>query len=211
MANRLEPSGFAEFDRLTDLFGRTRVLLGAVLVEQDVPSGGSELLATETLPHIEDVEAGLRAWLRVGMADLSELRWLVLQAGVRPSKPADAAEARAAREEELQAGGEASRRQLDARAARLLFALAHARLVFALLPRTPGPEVRFPAGIRSYADIPVPRSPAELALRIEEIERELWRTATGRPPARGDGAFRRTYGFFDTAERLASQPFHLSG
>jgi hypothetical protein len=211
MANRLEPSGFAEFDRLLDLFGRTRVLLGAVLVEQDVPSGGSELLATETLPHIEDVEAGLRAWLRVGMADLSELRWLVLQAGVRPSKPTDAAEARAAHEEALQAGSEASRRQLDARAARLLFALAHARLVFALLPRTPGPAVRFPAGIRSYADITVPRSPAELALRIEEIERELWRTATGRPPARGDGAFRRTYGFFDTAERLASRPFHLSG
>jgi hypothetical protein len=122
MANRLEPSGFAEFDRLTDLFGRTRAVLGAVLVEQGVPTAGSELIATETLPHIEDVEAGMR----------------------------------------------------------------------------------------TYADIPVPRSPAELALRIEEIERELWRTATGRPPARVDGAYRRTYGFFDTAERLASRPFHLN-
>jgi hypothetical protein len=211
MANRLEPSGFAEFDRLTDLFGRTRVLLGAVLVEGDVPSSGSELLATETLPHIEDVEAGLRAWLRVGMADLSELRWLVMQAGVHLPTPGDAAEARAAREEERQAGAEPARRQIDAKAARRLFALAHARLVFALMPRTPEGDVRFPAGIRSYADIPVPRSPAELALRIEEIERELWRTATGRPPARGDGAYRRTYGFFDTAERLSSRPFHLSG
>ena len=210
MANRLEPSGFAEFDRLTDLFGRTRAVLGAVLIDQGVPTAGSELIATETLPHIEDVEAGLRAWLRVGMADLAELRWLVLQAGVPLSTPGDAAEARAAREESLQAGSDGARRELDARGARLLFALAHARLVFALMPRTPEGEVRFPAGIRSYADIPVPRSPAELALRIEEIERELWRTAAGRPPARVDGAYRRTYGFFDTAERLASRPFHLS-
>jgi hypothetical protein len=210
MEYRLEPSGFAEFDRLTDLFGRTRVLLDAVLTEHDLPSGGSEVLAREALPHIEDVEAGLRAWLRVGMADLAELRWLVQQAGVGAGLPEGKAEERAAREEQLRAT-DADRREIDARVARRLFALAHARLVFALLPRTPESEVRFPAGVRTYADIPAPRSPGELALRIEEIERELWRTATGRPPRRSDAAYRRTYGFFDTAERLASRPFHLSG
>jgi hypothetical protein len=207
MAYRLEPSGFAEFDRLTELFGRTRVLLGAALTERDLPREGTELLAREALPHIEDVEAGLRAWLRTGMADVEELRWLVLQAGVGRAFPESPAEARAAREEHLRAGRDSDKREIDARVARRLFALAHARLVFALLPRTPGPDVRFPAGVRSYADIPAPRSPAELALRIEEIERELWRTATGRPPSPADGAYRRTYGFFDTAERLASQRF----
>jgi hypothetical protein len=208
---RLERSGFAEFDRLSDLFGRTRLLLDAVWTERDLPSGGSELLATEALPHVEEIEAGFRAWLRAGMADLAELRWLVRQAGIVVSTPRDAAEERAALEEQRNAGAPRGRRVIDDDVAARLFALAHARLVFAFLPRTAPDDVRFPGGRRSYADIPVPRSPGELALRIEEIERELWRTATGRTPHGDDGAYRRTYGFFDAAERLSSQPFHLSG
>jgi hypothetical protein len=204
-------SGFAEFDRLSDLFGRTRRLLEAALIDHDLPPGGTDLLATESLPHVEDIEAGFRAWLRAGMADLAELRWLVLQAATVSTAPQDAAEERAALEEQLRADAAAARRSLDARVAHRLFALAHARLVFALLPRAPSSDVRFPAGRRSYADIPVPRSPGELALRIEEIERELWRTATGRAPAASDDAYRRTYGFFDIAEQLSTRPFHLSG
>jgi hypothetical protein len=208
---RLERSGFAEFDRLSDLFRRTRLLLDAVVTDHDLPHGGSELLATETLPHIEEVEAGFKAWLRAGMADLAELRWLVRQAAIVEASPRDPAEERAAVEEQHRADSIRARRYLDVAVAQRLFALAHARLVFAMLPRTPASDVRFPGGRRSYADIASPRSPAELALRIEEIERELWRTATGLPPTDGGGAYRRTYGFFDTAERLSSQPFHLSG
>ena len=208
--DRLERSGFAEFDRLSDLFGRTRLLLDAVVTERGLPSGATELLATEALPHIEDVEAGFRAWVRAGMADLAELRWLVRQAAI-VSSPRDLAEERAAAEEHRNVEAGAARRTLDAHVAGRLFALAHARLVFAFLPRTSPDDVRFPDGRRSYADIPAPRSPAELALRIEEIERELWRIATGKTPRGGDGAYRRTYGFFDAAERLSSQPFHLSG
>src|SRR2546422_575031 len=83
-----------------------------------------------------------------------------------------------------------------------LAALAHARLVLAVLPRLPDEAVRFPAGRRTYADIPAPRGPAELAARIDELERELWRTATGRPRPPTHPAFRRTYGFFDAAELL---------
>jgi hypothetical protein len=207
----LERSGFAEFDRLSDLFGRTRLLLDAVLTERDLPTGGTELLATEALPHVEDIEAGFRAWVRAGMADLAELRWLVRQAGIVVSSPRDAAEERAAAVEQRNAEAHRARRTLDAQVAERLFALAHARLVFAFLPRTAPDDVRFPGRRRTYADIPAPRSPAELALRIEEIERELWRTATGRTPRDGDGAYRRMYGFFDAAERLSSQPFHLSG
>jgi hypothetical protein len=206
MAYRLERSGFAEFDRLGELFRRTRHLLDAVLIERDLPDGGAELLATETLPHIEDVEAGFQAWLRAGMADLAELRALVVQAGVGVEPARDVAEERAALAEAIQGGGTGAR-PFTPPVARRLVALAHARLVFALLPRTPESDVRFPAGRRTYADIAVPRTPAELALRIEELERELWWTATGRTPRSADGAYRRMYGFFDAAERLTSQGF----
>ena len=91
-----------------------------------------------------------------------------------------------------------------------LAALAHARLVLAFLPRLPEWDVRFPVGRRTYADIAAPRGPAELADRIVEIERQLWRAATGRQVPPLDPGFRRTYGFFDAAERLGRRAFGLN-
>ena len=70
-----------------------------------------------------------------------------------------------------------------------LAALAHARLVLAFLPRLPEWDVRFPVGRRTYADIAAPRGPAELADRILEIERQLWRAATGRTVPRWTPVF----------------------
>jgi hypothetical protein len=212
MDDRLGSSGFAEFDRLREIFRRTRTLLDAVLTTGDLPDGGSDVLATEALPHIEDVEAGFRTWLRASQAELAVLRALVLQAGLGSSASQNAAEERAERAESLQAraAGIGEREILPAPAQRLA-ALEHARLVFALLPRTPAADVRYPGGRRSYADIPAPRTAAELAERIEELEREIWWVATGRPPRRADEAYRRTYGFFDAAERLTTQGFNLAG
>ena len=91
-----------------------------------------------------------------------------------------------------------------------LAALAHARVVLAMLPRIADDDVRYPAGRRTYADIPAPRGPAELSDRIEELERALWRTAAGRRPDPGDPAFRRSYGFFDAADRLGRSAFGLA-
>ena len=83
-------------------------------------------------------------------------------------------------------------------------------LVLAFLPRLPEWDVRFPFGRRTYADIAAPRGPAELADRIFEIERQLWRAATGRAVPPLDPGFRRTYGFFDAAERLGRRAFGLN-
>ncbi len=91
--------------------------------------------------------------------------------------------------------------------ARALAALGHARLVFALLPHTPAEEVHYPSGRRTYADISAPRRPTELAERIEELERSLWFVATRHQPRLTDAAYRRTYGFFDTAARISSSQF----
>jgi hypothetical protein len=209
--NELMSSGFDDFDRLALLYRRTRELLDAVSATGDLPSGASDVLATETLPHVEDMEHGFQIWLRASQAEKDELRTLITRAGLVTRDPRDPAEQRAALVEAVQmlsgAGGE---REIVAPSTRRLAALELARLTFAMLPTTPASDVHYPAGRRSYADIFPPRSPVELAERIEELERTLWRLAVGRPPSLSDGPYRRTYGFFDTAARMSSRGFLLS-
>ena len=203
--NTFETTGFAEFDRLADLFRRTRRLLDVLSATGSLPEGGSDVLATQTLPHVEDMEEGFRIRLRASAAELSELRQLVLQAGIAAPEARDPAEQRAALIEAMhELGRDYGQREILPAPARRLAAIEHARLVFALLPATPPSEVHFPLGLRSYADISAPRSATELSGRIEELERSLWAIATGRPPRLHAGSYRRTYGFFDAAARIST-------
>jgi hypothetical protein len=199
----ISDSGFTDFDELLSLVRRTRELLDIVVDEGELPRGGADYLAEATLPHLESVQAGFVGWLRSDGVQLAELQYLLSRvAEVRVEPPRTEAERRAAAAETLveRAAGRGPRLQV-ARSWNLA-ALGHARLVLAWLPRVPDDAVRFPAGRRSYADIPVPRGPAELAERLSELERHLWRAATGHPAPVTDPGFRRTYGFFDTADRL---------
>jgi hypothetical protein len=205
-----ESSGFAEFDRMAALFKRTRALLDAVSTADEVSDEATELIATETLPHVADIEEGFRVSLRAGAAEIAELRTLVARAGVIASESRGAAEGRAALIEAMHDLALAVHTELVPAPARALAALEHARLVFALLPHTPAEEVHFPAGRRTYADISAPRRPAELAERIEELERSLWSVATHHRPRLTDAAYRRTYGFFDTAARISGSQFLAS-
>jgi hypothetical protein len=202
-----ETSGFAEFDRMAAVFRRTRELLEAVATANEIPDDASDLIANESLPHVEDIEQGFRVWLRAGAVDLDELRALVGRAGVGASQSHGAAEVRAALIETMHDVALALRSEIVPAPNRALAALQHARLVFALLPRTSSEDVRYPAGRRTYADIAAPRRPSELADRIEELERSLWSVATGHRPRLTDGSYRRTYGFFDTAARISGSRF----
>jgi hypothetical protein len=209
----LGPTGFDQFDRIVAIVRRTRELLDAVVADGALPDGGADYLSDETLPHLESVQRGFRGWLRADAAGRAELRYLIGQTGaVRAAassldllSPAEqlAAAAEAATEARTGQGPTQARDRLREPEAWHLAALEHARLVLALLPRLPDQSVRYQAGRRTYADIPAPRGPAELAGRIDELERELWRTATGQARPRTDGSFRRTYGFFDTSAHLA--------
>jgi hypothetical protein len=212
--NDLEQSGFSEFDRWRALAHRTRELLDAVIGDGVLPDGGAAYLADLTLPHVEGVQAGFVGWLRSESAGLAELRYLLARVGsMRIDRPTTDAERRAAAAEtaaELDHATRTGRRPtaaLHVAEPWNLAALAHARLVLAMLPHIPDEDVRFPAGRRTYADIPVPRGPAELSDRLEELERSLWRTATGRRPDPRDPAFRRAYGFFDAADQLGHLAF----
>ncbi|HET7474160.1 MAG TPA: hypothetical protein VFJ71_13635 [Candidatus Limnocylindrales bacterium] len=209
----LEQSGFSEFDEWLALAEHTRELLDAAIAEGELPDGGADYLADRALRHVERVQAGFVGSLRTDAAGVAELRYLLTRAAaIRVDAPvgeaeraAAEAEARAERELERRTG----RRALGLRAAEpwSLAALAHARVVLAMLPRIADADVRYPSGRRTYADIAAPRGPAELSDRIEELERSLWRTATGRRPDPHDPAFRRAYGFFDAADRIGRRAF----
>jgi hypothetical protein len=212
----LDGSGFSQLDRLLDLVARTRELLDAVAGHGELPEGGAAYLEGMTLPHLEDVQAGFQGSLRSEAAGADELRYLLLQvAQLRVPQPRTDAERRAAAAEILAERALAGRSSTDGESpVRLassepwqLAAVAHARVVLAFIPRVPEDAVRFPAGRRTYADIAAPRGPAELAARIEELERQLWMAVTGRVVAPVDPAFRRTYGFFDAADRLGFRAF----
>jgi hypothetical protein len=206
--HEIESSGFAEFDRLALLFRRTRELLDVTATTGALPEGGSDVLADETLPHVEDIEQGFRVWLRAGAADLAELRAFVVRAGIGAATSHSLAERRAALIEAMnEFAAAATAPGILPAPARALAALEHARLVFALLPHTPPADVHFPQLWRSYADITAPRGPAELAERIEELERSVWLLATRRTARLSDSHYRRTYGFFDTAARLSGGGF----
>jgi hypothetical protein len=205
--NDIEQTGFAEFDGWRALARRTRELLDAAILDGGLPAGGAEFLSGTTLPHIEGIQTGFLGWLRSDAAGVTELRYLLgLVAATRVEPALTDAERRAAAAERSHEARFAAR---DGSAPTIrgaepwnLAALGHARLVLALLPAIPDAAVRYPAGRRTYADIPRPRGPAELAGRLEELERHLWRTAAGRAPDPVDPGFRRAYGFFDAADQL---------
>ena len=211
--SEIEQTGFSQFDHWLALVRRTRELIDVAVGEGGLPAGGADYLADLTLPHVEAIQAGFVGWLRADAAGLAELRYLLGLVGVVRAQSASSEPERraAAAESEME-------RSLSARGARPaprlrgaepwdLAALSHARVVLAFLPRVPDDEVRFPAGRRTYSDIAAPRGPAELADRLEELERQLWRTATGRTPDPVDPGFRRAYGFFDAADRLGLRAF----
>ncbi len=212
----LERSGFSELDRLLALVRHTRELLDAAAVRRPLPAVDTDYLAETTLPHLEDVQTGFQGSLRSEMAGVEELRFLLAQvAAFRVEEPATPGERRASRAEaaaEERAWArldDTARRPMRIERARSwpLAALTHARVVLATIPRLPEPAVRFPAGRRTYADIPAPRGPAELADRIAELETSLWRIVQDRAAETADPAFRRTYGFFDTADQLGLRGF----
>ncbi|MCB0116096.1 MAG: hypothetical protein R2873_12100 [Caldilineaceae bacterium] len=90
-----------------------------------------------------------------------------------------------------------------------LLAFGMAAVALGMLPRLPKDEVTFPKSYRkppSYADIPVPSTPAQMLQRIEEIEQTIWQIHTHDLVDLAERRYdplRRTYGFFESSAWLA--------
>lgn len=187
---------FIEILYLSTLCHKTKELLMEYMAKGgQISSDGVEYLATFTLSHIDDMQEGFKWTLRASDADLAELRYLLHQADVFDWEGVDEVTLKA--------------RTLIPPELRKIQALQHAKVVLGIMPRMPQTAVTYPLA-KSYADIPAPQSPAELAERIEELERMIWETAMQRAFERLDkNSYRRTFGFFDAATWLAVQHMRL--
>ena len=191
-----EPTRFAAFDDLVETCRRTRAALVAVVHER---TGDGDLvravIADDGLAHVDAVRAGLTALARAAQFEAAELRDLVRREGITetprsgPDAVAAAAEAATAHHELRPAGtGQ-------------ILAAGHARIVFSVIPTLPPEAVTWPRAHRTYADIPTPRTEAELFERVDELARVLWRVAEGRQ--RRDEPMRRALAFYETGSRLS--------
>ena len=191
-----EPTRFAAFDGLVETCRRTRAALVAVVHER---SGDGELvravIADDGLAHVDAVRAGLTALARAGQFHPAELRDLVRREGItdRPRSGPDV----------VAAAAEASHNRPPLRPADTgqILAAGHARIVFSVIPTLPPEAVTWPRVHRTYADIPTPRSEAELFERVDELARVLWRVAEGRHDR--DEPMRRALAFYEAGSRLS--------
>lgn len=153
---------------------------------------GVQYLSTSTLPHIDDMQEGFKWTLRATQADLDELRYLLRHAALFDWNSPDTEET------------SRSRKPIPPDL-RKIQALQHARIVLGIMPKMPKSAVTYPYE-KSYSDIPAPSGPAELAERIDELERIVWETAMQKALERPNtNSYRRAYGFFDAAVWLAVQ------
>jgi hypothetical protein len=92
-----------------------------------------------------------------------------------------------------------------------LLAFGMAAIALGMLPRLPAAEITFPRSYRkppTYADIPVPATPAEMLQRIDELEKMIWQIASHdliELAERRYNPLRRTYGFFESSAWLAQR------
>jgi hypothetical protein len=191
-----EPTRFGAFDDLVETCRRTRAALVAVVHER--PGDGElvrAVIADDGLAHVDAVRAGLTALARAGQFRPAELRELVRREGItEPSRTGP---------EAVAAAVEASLERPAIRPADTaqILAAGHARIVFSVIPALPPEAVTWPRVHRTYADIPTPRTEAELFERVDELARVLWGAAEGR--ARRDEPMRRALAFYETGSRLS--------
>jgi hypothetical protein len=203
-----QPSFFSAFDHLVETCRRTRMALVAA-VHHDHSDDGvvRDVLAREALAHVDAVLEGLLVLRRAGQFSSEELRALVNRAGILGPPLPGSAEGRAAQQEAANEALQEGRR-LHTIDGRTMLAAGHARVVFSVIPRLPADAVTWPRNPRSYADIPVPRSEAELLLRAEELARVVWRVAAG--DERRDEPLRRTLAFYEAGSRLSFRGFQAA-
>ena len=199
-----EPTWFSAFDRLLDTCRRTRAALLSIVNDEERDGAAvRDLLARDALSHVDSVLEGLMLLARTGQFSGEELRTLVRRAGiVAPARPGSA-DALAAEQEAAH-----NRPALRAIDGRMMLAAGHARVVFSVIPQLPAEAVTWPRRRPTYADIPVPRSEAELMLRAEELARVVWRVAAG--DERQDEALRRTVAFYEAGSRLSIRGFRAA-
>jgi len=186
-----------EFFALSNIAHETKRILARGLRHKDapLPSSDQEYLSA-TLTHLGEAREGFALCLRTtSVSDPDELRYLVRQILFDWSWLEDLGLV-------SETGGE-----IESVGSQLLI-FAHTYVTLGLLPHLPPYQVTYPQGRPTYADIPVPHTPGEVLLRIEELEQVVSEASVLPMGELEPDPLRRTYGFFETSALLAAH--HLS-
>ncbi len=195
----------------------TQLLLLNLQRRDERPSNASAVehyLLQQARDHLGSVREGFVLSLRTSqIGDPRELRFLldrVLLDWSRLSEELGAEEESSASADGPASDGEAGDK-IEGKIERLhsqMLAFSMAAIALGHLPRLPAEQITFPKSYGTpptYADIPVPRTPAEMLGRIDELETTLWQLMARDPQEMVDhhyGRVRRTYGFFESSARL---------
>jgi len=186
-----------EFFALNNIAHETKRILARGLRHKDVPlpSSDQEFLSA-TLTHLGEAREGFALCLRTtSVSDPDELRYLVRQILFDWSWLEDLGLASKTEGEIEKVGSQ-------------LLAFAHTYVTLGVLPRLPPQQVTYPQGHPTYADIPVPHTPGEVLLRIEELEEVVSEVSIVPMGKLEPDSLRRTYGFFEASAWLAAR--HLA-
>ncbi|HID63560.1 MAG TPA: hypothetical protein EYP49_12600 [Anaerolineae bacterium] len=186
-----------EFFALGNIAHETKRILARGLRHKDVPlpSSDQEYLSA-ILTHLGDAREGFALCLRTtSVSNPEELRYLVHRilfdwSWLESLGLAD------------KTGGE-----IEPVGPQLLV-FAHTYVTLGFLPHLPPYQVTYPQGRPTYADIPVPHTPGEVLLRIEELEQVVSEASILPMGELEPDSLRRTYGFFEAGALLAAH--HLS-
>lgn len=192
------------YERLVDLFSLgniaqgTKEALATYIRRRDVPLPSEEQRRLSmTLSHLDQVREGFEITLRTSsVTTMEELHYLVnrvlLDWGWLKEQGL-----------ELLPGEEIHL------PAKQTLAFAHAYITLAVLPRLPTQVVTFPNPPATYADIPVPHTPAQVLGRIDELEEVIWETTIKPEREMEPEPLRRTYGFFEASAWLVFHHLRL--
>jgi len=182
------------FDRIGAVCAATNDILVHHLSRKSDSETALLFLSSECLPYIERAEHGMHQLSRAAAHTRAELVAQVISAGINSAPWPGSPEGLAALIERERERLRAPKKLARADPAELV-AFGHARVILGLIPHSP--MVSYPVGPLTYEDVPVPRTAGEMALRIEELERTIFRVACGQI-WQGDD-MRRTFAFFETA------------
>lgn len=170
---------------------------------EQAPSQRERIALSAALEYLGQAREGFFLSLRAGaVPDRSELAYLVHQALVDWQWL-----------EEL--GIDLEEPSQIERVRSQLIAFAMAAVAIGMMPRLPPEQVTFPSFgpfiRRGYADIPVPRSPAQLLDRIEEVEQITWHARVEPVGQLELEPLRRTYGFYEASTWLVEEHLRRFG
>ncbi len=191
-----------QFVALQEVASSTREALAQAIVSELLHQarGRQNISMREALEFLEEVREGFTLSVRAEQTyDKGELAYLVNQLFMDWNWLSDM-------------GIQMGMPEAVERVGRQLVAFAMAAVALAMTPELPPEVITFPLKrffpIKTYADIPVPRSPGEVWERLEEIERVVY-TAGIRPLSSvHPSPLRRAYAFFEANAWVAEQ--HLA-